>query len=112
MDIRVSDFIKRKYHLIIYVGTDITKFNLYADIISSDSKILIDLSNFLITMMASICCFPNYHHLPKTATSYILNQQYTAMALLLAFSKASILKCVLTPYDTGVSKVCYLGKTR
>ena len=40
--IMVSDFMKGRYNLIIYVGIDIAKLNHFATAISSDGEILIE----------------------------------------------------------------------
>ena len=42
MDITVSDFMKGRYNLMIYVGIDIAKLNHFAAAISSDGEILIE----------------------------------------------------------------------
>lgn len=42
MDTTVSDFMKVRYNLIIYVGIDIAKLNHFAAVISSDGEILIE----------------------------------------------------------------------
>lgn len=42
VDITVSDFMKGRYNLMIYVGIDIAKLNHFASAISSDGKILIE----------------------------------------------------------------------
>jgi len=40
VDITVSDFMKGRYNLMIYVGIDIAKLNHFASAISSDGEIL------------------------------------------------------------------------
>ena len=42
MDITVSDFMKGRYNLMIYVGIDIAKLNHFAAAISSDGEVLIE----------------------------------------------------------------------
>lgn len=42
MDITVSDFMKERYNLMIYLGIDIAKLNHFASAISSDGEILIE----------------------------------------------------------------------
>ena len=42
MDTTVSDFMKGRYNLMIYVGIDIAKLNHFAAVISSDGEILIE----------------------------------------------------------------------
>ena len=42
VDIMVSDFVKVRYNLMIYVGIDIAKLNLFAAAISSDGEILME----------------------------------------------------------------------
>ena len=42
MDITVSDFMKGRYNLMIYLGIDIAKLNHFASAISSDGEILIE----------------------------------------------------------------------
>lgn len=42
MDTTVSDFMKGRYNLMIYVGIDIAKLNHFAATISSDGEILIE----------------------------------------------------------------------
>ena len=42
MDTTVSDFMKGRYNLMIYVGIDIAKLNHFAAAISSDGEILIE----------------------------------------------------------------------
>ncbi len=42
MDTTVSDFMKGRYNLMIYVGIDIAKLNHFATAVSSDSEILIE----------------------------------------------------------------------
>lgn len=55
----------------IYLGIDIAKLNHCATAISSDDEIRIKpfCSTLQMTMMASICCFLNWHHLTRTASS-------------------------------------------
>ena len=64
MDIMVSDFMKGRYNLIIYVGIDIAKLNHFASAISSDGEILMEPFKFtndgdgfslLESNLASIC---------------------------------------------------------
>ena len=42
VDIMVSDFMKGRYNLMIYVGIDIAKLNHFVAAISSNGEILID----------------------------------------------------------------------
>ncbi len=53
----------------IYVGIDIAKLNHFAAAISSEGKVLIEHSYLQMTMMASICCFLNWHYLTTTTSS-------------------------------------------
>ena len=48
MDITVSDFMKGRYILMIYVGIDIAKLNHFAAAISSDGEILISIKSTMI----------------------------------------------------------------
>ena len=47
VDSTVSDFMKGRYNLMVYVGIDIAKLNYFAASISSDSKILIEPFKFI-----------------------------------------------------------------
>ena len=42
MDITVSDFMKGRYNLMIYVGIDIAKRGHFASALSSDGEVLIE----------------------------------------------------------------------
>ena len=53
----------------IYVGIDIAKLNHFVSPFLQTMKYSLTRFNALITMMASICCFPNWHHLTRTASS-------------------------------------------
>lgn len=79
----VSDFMKGRHNLMIYVGIDIAKLNYFAPAISSDGVILMEPFKFtndgdgfslLESNLTSICD-------DRTTSSSVLNQRCTAMPL-------------------------------
>ena len=69
MDITVSDFMKGRYNLMIYVGIDIAKLNHFASAVSSEGEILIEPFKFTNDYPIFISCFPTF-----TFNSILANQ--------------------------------------
>ena len=85
VDITVSDFMKGRYNLMIYVGIDIAKRGLLPLPYPQMAKYSLSRSNSQMTMMASICCSPNWILLIPTASSLVLSQRHTTVTTLFVF---------------------------
>ena len=111
----VSDFMKVRYNLMIYVGIDIAKLNHFASAISSDGEILMEPFKFtndgdgfslLESNLASIC---------DDKDNIIIGLESTAHygGNLVRYLIASFYKvCVLTPIKTSTMRKNNIRKTK
>ena len=114
MDIMVSDFMKGRYNLMIYVGIDIAKLNHFASAISSDGEILMEPFKFtndgygfslLESNLASICDDKDNIIIGLESTAHYGDN-------LVRYLVASFYKvCVLNPIKTSTMRKNNIRKT-
>ena len=85
MDITVSDFMKGRYNLMIYVGIDIAKLNHFAAAISSEGGILIEPFKFSNDYDGFYLLLSKLAPLDQEASSLVLNQRHTTVTTLSVF---------------------------
>lgn len=111
----VSDFMKGRYNLMIYVGIDIAKLNHFASVISSDGEILMEPFKFtndgdgfslLESNLASICDDKDNIIIGLESTAHYGDN-------LVRYLVASFYKvCVLNPIKTSTMRKNNIRKTK
>ena len=111
----VSDFMKGRYNLMIYVGIDIAKLNHFASAISSDGEILMEPFKFtndgdgfslLESNLASICDDKDNNIIGLESTAHYGDN-------LVRYLVASFYKvCVLNPIKTSTMRKNNIRKTK
>lgn len=113
MDTTVSDFMKGRYNLMIYIGIDIAKFNHFAAAISSDGEILIEPFKFTNDYDGFYLLLSNLA--PLDQNSIIIGLESTAHYgdnLVRFLISKGFKVCVLNPIQTSAMRKNNVRKTK
>ena len=113
MDITVSDFMKGRYNLMIYVGIDIAKLNHFASAISSEGEILIEPFKFTNDYDGFYLLLSNLA--PLDQNSIIIGLESTAHYgdnLVRFLISKGFKVCVLNPIQTSFMRKNNVRKTK
>lgn len=112
-DIAVSDFMKGRYNLIIYVGIDITKLNHFAAAISSDGEILIEPFKFTNDADGFQLLISKLESFDKDSSIIALESTAHYSVNLVRYLVAMLYKvCVLNPIKTSQMLKNNIRKTK